>query len=527
MCATCEPGSIFDILGPVMTGPSSSHTAGAVRIGLMAKHVAGGKPREVDITFYGPLSRTYRGHMTDSGVVAGLLGMNVDDPRVRTAYEEAKKQGLEVRIRPLPSSGKNPNAIDLDIANDEGRTSMESVTVGGGEILVSSIDGNTVVLRGKRETLLVFLDGADVPETLQELASRGVLSGGKNGALLVVPLEKPLEAGELENVTKSKAVRKVRLLPCLYDYGSSGGEPLFRTVNEMLDLVEKTGKSLPEVIEEYERSRSSLNRKDLRRKMAHVWDVMEESARKGLSGENAMVGGLMPGDDARRMLDAFRQGKTLSGDVLPLAIARAISAMEVNASMGRVCAAPTAGSCGVLPGTLSAVVENLSVDGETVIDGLLVSGVYGALIASKAPVSGAVGGCQSEIGVASAMAAAALVQIGGGTAQQTAEAVALALKNLLGLVCDPVAGPVEVPCIKRNAVGVANAFAAADMALAGIRSVIPPDEAVDALRNVQGLLPAELRGTMLGGLGSTETAERLKEDWLEKCSRCRGGTVIQ
>jgi L-serine dehydratase len=493
----------------------------------MAGHVAGGKPREVDITFYGPLSRTYRGHMTDSGVVAGLLGMNVDDPRIRTAYEEAKKQGLEVRIHPLPSSGKNPNAMDLDITTDEGKTSMESETVGGGEVLVSSIDGNPVGLRGKSETLLVFLDGSNVPEPLQELASRGVLSGGNGGALVVVPLEEPLEAGEMERITESETVRKVRLLPCLYDYGSAAGEPLFRTVKEMLGLVEKTGKRLPEVIEEYERSRSSLNRKDLRRKMAHLWDVMEESARKGLSGENAMVGGLMPGDDAKRMLDAFRQGKTLSGEVLPLAIARAISAMEVNASMGRVCAAPTAGSCGVLPGTLSTVAETLPADGETVIDGLLVSGIYGALIASKAPVSGAVGGCQSEIGVASAMAAAALVQIGGGTAEQTAEAVALALKNLLGLVCDPVAGPVEVPCIKRNAFGVANAFAAADMALAGIRSVIPPDEAVNALRNVQGLLPAELRGTMLGGLGSTETAERLKADWLEKCSRCPGGMVIQ
>jgi L-serine dehydratase len=465
--------------------------------------------------------------MTDSGVVAGLLGMNVDDPRVRTAYEEAKKQGLEVRIHPLPSSGKNPNAIDLDIATDEGRTRMETITVGGGEILVTSIDGNPVELSGKRETLLVFLEEANVPESLQGLASRGALYRGKDGAVIVTPLEAPLKADELERVAESETVKKVRLLPCLYDYGSAAGDPLFRTVKEMLGLVEKTGKSLPEVIEEYERSRSSLNREALRKKMAYRWDVMEESIRKGLSGENAMVGGLMPGDDAKRMLDAFRQGKTLSGGVLPLAIARAISAMEVNASMGRVCAAPTAGSCGVLPGTLSTVAEVFPAERETVLDGLLVSGVYGALIASKAPVSGAVGGCQSEIGVASAMAAAALVQIGGGTAEQTAEAMALALKNMLGLVCDPVAGPVEVPCIKRNAVGVANAFAAADMALAGIKSVIPPDEVVDALQNVQALLPAELRGTMLGGLGSTETAKRLKADWLEKCSRCPGGTVIQ
>lgn len=135
-----------------------------------------------------------------------------------------------------------------------------------------------------------------------------------------------------------------------------------------------------------------------------------------------------------------------------------------------------------------------------------------------APVSGALGGCQSEVGVASAMAAAALVITVGGQPEQTAQAMAIALKNILGLVCDPVAGPVEVPCIKRNAIGVANAFAAADMALAGIKSVIPPDEVIYALRNVQTLLPPELRDTTLGGLGATETALRLKEEWLKKCS---------
>jgi L-serine dehydratase len=197
--------------------------------------------------------------------------------------------------------------------------------------------------------------------------------------------------------------------------------------------------------------------------------------------------------------------------------------MEVNASMGRVCAAPTAGSCGVLPGVLSAVKEKRSLDDEAILNALLVAGVYGALVAFKAPISGALGGCQSEIGVASAMAAAALAHIGGGTAEATAHAMALALKSLLGLVCDPVAGPVEIPCIKRNAVGVANAFTSADMALAGIRSVIPPDEVIDALRNVQQLMPPELRGTTQGSLGVTKTAKRLKEEWLSRCSSCKEG----
>ncbi len=517
-----DPGSIFDILGPVMTGPSSSHTAGAVRIGLIGRYISGGEPLEVDITFYGSLSQTYKGHMTDSGVVAGLLGMNVDDPRIKNAYAEAERRGLQVRIHPLESKEKNPNTIDLEITTREGKTRIESITVGGGEILVSSVDGNPTELRGKREMLLVFLgEDFDRNRDLQDL-SLSEAWGGDGGDVLAIPLDEAARAGMTEKLQNTTGVRKTRLLAPLYDYGTAEGRPLFRTVDEMLGAVSSSGTRLPQVIEEYEQGRSSLGKDGIREKLSRVWAVMEEAARQGISGENDMIGGLMPGNDAKRLVAAMGSGRTLSGAVLPLALARALGAMEVNASMGRVCAAPTAGSCGVLPGVLSAVAEIYQTSKESLVDGLLVAGVYGALIAAKAPVSGALGGCQSEIGVASAMAASALVQIGGGSAEETSQAMALALKNLLGLVCDPVAGPVEVPCIKRNAVGVANAFAAADMALAGIKSVIPPDEVIDALRNVQSLLPVELRGTMLGGLGSTETARRLKGEWLAKCSGCQG-----
>lgn len=527
MSGRIEPGSIFDILGPVMTGPSSSHTAGAVRIGLMGRHIAGAQPKRVCITFYGSLSETYKGHMTDSGVVAGLLGMDVDDPGIREALQKAHEGGLVIEIRPLSSEEKNPNTIELDLETESGTIHIESITVGGGEILLSSIDGSPVELRGKHETLLVFLEpGSIPPEQLKNLIAavsipeRDVEKGGK---LLVLRLESSIEAADLEKIRNSEGVRSVRLLPRLYDYGSAGERALFGTIEEMLLLVRSTGKSLPEVVEEFETGRSGLDQKGVRAKLGRVWTVMDESGKRGLSGRNDMVGGLMPGDDGKRLFDAYCRGVTLSGEILPFAIARAIAAMEVNASMGHVCAAPTAGSCGVLPGVLSAAVEKLGAAEEAVLDGLLVAGLYGALIAAKAPVSGALGGCQSEVGVASAMAAAALVQIGGGSAEETAQAMALALKSVLGLVCDPVAGPVEVPCIKRNAIGVANAFSAADMALAGIRSVIPPDEVIDALRNVQLLMPVELRDTTLGGLSITKTAKRLKVEWMAKCASCANG----
>ena len=252
----------------------------------------------------------------------------------------------------------------------------------------------------------------------------------------------------------------------------------------------------------------------MKNRFLRIWQAMARSVETGLASRNRLVAGFMPGDDGIRVWKAIQEGRTLSGDVVAKAVARSLAAMEVNGSLGCVVAAPTAGSCGVMPGAFMSVAESRGLSETQVADGVLAGAMVGVLIASRAPVSGALGGCQSEIGVASAMAAAGLVQLGGGSTEAACHAAALALKNLLGLICDPVGGPVEVPCIKRNSVGVANAFAAADMALAGVRSVIPPDEVVTALVNVQALLPTELRGTMKGGLGCTLTAARLKEEWL-------------
>jgi len=243
---------------------------------------------------------------------------------------------------------------------------------------------------------------------------------------------------------------------------------------------------------------------------------MEEEIAQGLTKDNRLIGGLMSGRDAKTLYKAVKEGKLISGSPLSLAVARAIACGEVNASMGRVVAAPTAGAVGVIPAVVLTTAEVLNSGKQDIIDALLVAAGIGVVIAYKAPISGAMGGCQSEVGVASAMAAAAIVQLDGGDSKQVTQAMALALKNLFGLVCDTVAGPVEVPCIKRNVIGVANAFAVADMALAGIQSVIPPDEVIDALRNIQTLMPMELKDTMLGGLGITKTAKRLKKEWLEK-----------
>ncbi|MEA2021495.1 MAG: L-serine ammonia-lyase, iron-sulfur-dependent, subunit alpha, partial [Candidatus Caldatribacteriota bacterium] len=320
----------------------------------------------------------------------------------------------------------------------------------------------------------------------------------------------------LKSIKKMEVVNQVRPVKSLYSYKLKNNVPAFKTIKEILFLAKSKNKSLPQVILDYESKRSGLSKREIESKMTHIWKAMKDEIHQGLEKENHLIGGLMSGKDAKMLYQSVREDKLIFGKPLALAVARAIACGEVNASMGRIVAAPTAGAVGVIPAVVLTAAEVLNSEDKHIIDALLVASIIGLVIAYKAPISGAMGGCQSEVGVASAMAAAAIVQLAGGNPEQVTQAMSLALKNLFGLVCDTVAGPVEVPCIKRNVVGVANAFAVADMALAGIKSVIPPDEVIDALRNIQILMPIELKDTTLGGLGSTETAKRLKKEWLEK-----------
>lgn len=201
----------------------------------------------------------------------------------------------------------------------------------------------------------------------------------------------------------------------------------------------------------------------------------------------------------------------ITGSFMTGAMARALAVSEYNAAMGKIVAAPTAGSCGIMPGCLVSVMKERNISREKVIEGMFTAAGFGMVIAKRASVSGAQGGCQAECGSAAAMTAAAMVEMMNGSPKQAADACAIALKNQLGLVCDPVAGLVEIPCIKRNVAGIMVAFSSADMALAGIESRIPADEVIDAMKEVGDSLPCALKETAQGGLANTPTAKRMKE----------------
>lgn len=280
---------------------------------------------------------------------------------------------------------------------------------------------------------------------------------------------------------------------------------MFRNVAELVYQAETQNKKIYEIMIESEIELTKNNRELILSQMKANFDVMKAAIQKGITGVKSKSG--MTGMDAKKIFDYLQKRSYLTDEMYLKSIAYAVATNEVNASMGIICATPTAGSSGVLPGVMIAAQEKLNLSDEEIINHLFTAGAFGFVIANNASISGAAGGCQAEVGSASGMAAAALVELFGGSARQAANAMAIALKNMLGLSCDPVAGLVEVPCIKRNAAGASNAIAAAEMALAGVESVIPPDEVINAMYRIGLSLPIALKETALGGLATTETAK--------------------
>jgi L-serine dehydratase len=285
---------------------------------------------------------------------------------------------------------------------------------------------------------------------------------------------------------------------------------MFRNVAELVELAEKNQVKIAEIMIRQEIEVSGRSREDIIAQMDNNLTVMERAVERGLNGVKSHSG--LTGGDAVLLQNYIASGKSLSGNLLLDAVSKAVATNEVNAAMGIICATPTAGSAGVVPGTLFAVKEKLNPTRMEMIEFLFTTAAFGFVVANNASISGAAGGCQAEVGSAAGMAAAAIVEMAGGTPQQSSEAFAITLKNMLGLVCDPVAGLVEVPCVKRNAMGASNAITAADMALAGVTSRIPCDEVIGAMYAIGQTMPSALRETAEGGLAATPTGRRLEEE---------------
>lgn len=287
---------------------------------------------------------------------------------------------------------------------------------------------------------------------------------------------------------------------------------MFFSIEELVQQANDYS-SVAELMIAVEMEMSGRSREQIIAIMEKNLSVMEQSIAEGKAGVTSVTG--ITGGDAKKLNDYLKEADFLSGETILTAVRNAIAVNEVNAKMGLICATPTAGSAGVVPGVLMSVRERLELSHEQQLEFLFTAGAFGLVMANNASISGAEGGCQAEVGSASAMAAAALVCAKNGTPHQAAQAVAITLKNMMGLICDPVAGLVEVPCVKRNALGSSQAFISADMALAGIESVIPPDEIVAVMYQVGRQMPSIFKETAEGGLAATPTAKRLTKEILK------------
>ncbi|NLM04629.1 MAG: L-serine ammonia-lyase, iron-sulfur-dependent, subunit alpha [Clostridiales bacterium] len=284
----------------------------------------------------------------------------------------------------------------------------------------------------------------------------------------------------------------------------------FTKASELLELCNKHNKKIFEIMIERESFLTDMSKEDIIAKMQISLDIMKDSIEKGLTEDIKSMGGLI-GGDAKKVMERSKTSRSVCGTLMSRAISRSMAVLEVNASMGKIVAAPTAGASGILPGVIITIGEEFKIEDRELVNGLITASTIGMLISKNATVAGAEGGCQAETGSAAAMAAAAVVELMDGTPKMALDAAAICIKNILGLVCDPIAGLVEVPCESRNAIGAANALISAEMALSGVKSIIPFDEVIDTMYKVGSSLPMELRETALGGLAMTPTGKKLQK----------------
>ncbi|MEP3244882.1 MAG: L-serine ammonia-lyase, iron-sulfur-dependent, subunit alpha [Sneathiella sp.] len=495
--------SIFnDVIGPVMRGSSSSHVAAAHRIGALARDYMQGDFNTVLIEYdiNGSLGPTHESQGSDMGLFAGLMGWEVTDARMVEAGAHLRQAGCQVEIRVHDYQAVHPNTYKLTLSNARDSCCFIAISTGGGMIEVTEINDYKLSLFGDYfETLI---EGA--PASLKgSLEGDHVLARkGPTGTLLQIKSQAPIE--NLDPLIGYK----VRTLAPVLPIGARKNMTVpFADSEELIAFNADKRLEMWELALLYESARGNIAEGIVYDKMRDIVRILEKSIAEGIEG-TSYVDRIYPAQ-----APAFKE-KMASNTFLNLGLSNdvilAVTAlMDVKSAMGVIVAAPTAGSCGTLPGTCIGAANALNLSEDKKIKAMLAAGLIGVFIAQKATFSAELGGCQAETGSGSGMAAAALITLLGGSFNQTLSAASMALQNTFGLVCDPVANRVEAPCLGKNVLMAGNALSAANMALAGFDALIPLDEVIVAMHQVGQAIPCELRCTGKGGLATTPTAQRI------------------
>ena len=509
--------SIFNhVLGPVMRGPSSSHTAGAFHIASMARSLLGGRPTRAVLAFdpAGSYAATYVAQGADRGFAMGLLGKPLTDESFFTSLVDALQAGLriEFQIRTL-ADPDHPNTVEMDLtAADGSQLRLVARSIGGGEVEITHVDGRPVLFDGSAYETLVEVPAARAP------AAQALLE--QDGAWLEDPT-RSAEHGVVRLAGRRRAPLPAELRSDLLALDAAAriwasapvcfvqtGPPSFTSAAEMVQLAGRRGCSLGKLALAYESQLLGLCEAEVMQEVLRRWEIMVRAVERGLAPDFTGLQLLPP--CAGSILEAEAAGKLSVRSLHARAAARAMAVMHVDGAMGVVCAAPTGGSAGVIPAALVTLAEERSLTREQIGLALFAAGAIGVIVGQRATFAAEVAGCQVEIGASGAMAAAAVVDAVGGTAGQACDAAAISLQNTMGLVCDLLQGTVEIPCHTRNAAAAASAFVNADLILGGYTNLIPLDETIDAVHAVGLAMPAELRCTSKGGLAMAPSAQTLK-----------------
>jgi len=513
--------SIFnDVLGPIMAGPSSSHSAGCARIGRLTRSLWGKDIKKAIVVYdsKGSYPSTCVGQGSNFGFTGGLLGLQNDDPRMKDSEKLAKEMGADISFSQEVLSQRHPNEARIDVYNEEGKTGLSVLTfsTGGGMFEIVEMDGFQIFTDGSREQLYVCCQPwaeKTFCEKLAKVAKKITVPTPKEQTTcktLICAEDIFAEAQEvsafIEELKNEQGIVYVRrgevVLPVPM---KTENNPVFSTAAEALKYAEKTGKSMWEMAIDYESSLGNITHEEILKQAEHTLDIMKAATTPPDPQKTEMFG-FLPYQSAE-MQKKLHTIKTVNTGYLDKAMMYALAVMENSCAHHIVVASPTAGSSGVIPAAILAVGEEMGCTKEEIIKGLLASGLAGAFIANQATFGAEVAACQAENGAASAMAAAGVVQLLGGNAEQGFKAASLALENMLGLICDPIGGLTEIPCISRNVNAMANAVHSANMVMLGFDPVIPFDETILTMYEVGQSLPEELRCTCKGGLCTTKTAE--------------------
>lgn len=506
--------SIFnDVIGPVMRGPSSSHCAASLRIARLCRDLMDENIKDILIEFdpNGSLATTHKSQGSDMGLFGGFLGWEAHDERLPDSEKHLATAGINVSIDIVDLGATHPNLYKITLHNAMETRKLTAISTGGGMIEVIAIDEIPVSMAGDYFETLIY---CKTPENVLAFLNASIafdeleFHEGEN-AFIEIKSQALLEEAHYNELLAMEEVQAIKQLhPVLPVMARKGLQVPFITCNEMMAYNSGKNKALWELAVDYEAARGNISAPEVLEKMRAIVHIMGHAIQQGLRGthyEDRILG-----SQSLQFKENWEGNKLVGGEINNRIIMYVSAMMEVKSSMGVIVAAPTAGSCGALPGALFGAAHSLQLHDEELVKAMLSAGLIGVFIAAHATFAAEVGGCMAETGSGGGMAAAAIVELKGGSLQQSIAAASLALQNSLGIICDPIGNRVEAPCLGRNVMAATNAVSCANMALSNYEQLIPLDEVIDTMKEVGDRIHHTLRCTNLGGLSITPAAKKIE-----------------